>query len=97
MNGQTGPYSASLQSPGLDLLLPPPSYHVTPQGFMRVKLRTGSAFHGVIHARDSRDNACLTYGTGRTTTFLTVNLLTPVKHAAFCGVSYNNVSGALTI
>ena len=32
------------------------------------------------------------YGTGRTTTFLTVNLLTPVKHKAFCGVSYNNVS-----
>ena len=76
----------------------------------QVKLRTGEPFHGVIHARDSRDNACLTwvisiiffiiiitnntfrYGTGRTTTFLTVNLLTPVKHKAFCGVSYNNVS-----
>jgi len=62
------------------------------QGFMRVKLRTGEPFHGVIHARDSRDNACLTYGTGRTTTFLTVNLLTPVKHKAFCGVSYNNAT-----
>jgi len=62
------------------------------QGFMRVKLRTGQPFHGVIHARDSRDNACLTYGTGRTTTFLTVNLLTPVKHKAFCGVSYNNAT-----
>ena len=45
-----------------------------------------------IFSRDSRDNACLTYGTGRSTTFLTVNLLTPAKHKAFCGVSYNNVS-----
>ena len=26
----------------------------------QVKLRTGQPFHGVIHARDSRDNACLT-------------------------------------
>ena len=26
----------------------------------QVKLRTGEPFHGVIHARDSRDNACLT-------------------------------------
>jgi len=62
------------------------------QGFMRVRLRTGGPFHGVIHARDSRDNACLTYGTGRSTTFLTVNLLTPAKHKAFCGVSYNNAT-----
>jgi len=62
------------------------------QGFMRVRLRTGEPFHGVIHARDSRDNACLTYGTGRTTTFLTVNLLTPTQHSAYCGVIYNNVT-----
>ena len=27
----------------------------------QVKLRTGQPFHGVIHARDSRDNACLTW------------------------------------
>ena len=29
----------------------------------QVKLRTGQPFHGVIHARDSRDNACLTWVT----------------------------------
>ena len=62
------------------------------QGFMRVRLKTSGAFHGVIHARDSRDNACLTYGTGRDTTFLTINLLTPPDHEAYCGVLYNNVS-----
>merc|ERR1719220_2351873 len=62
------------------------------QGFMRVRLKTFQPFHGVIHARDSRDNACLTYGTGRSTTFLTINLLTPRDHKAFCGVSYNNAT-----
>ena len=30
--------------------------------FFQVRLKTSQAFHGVIHARDSRDNACLTYG-----------------------------------
>ena len=28
----------------------------------QVRLKTSQPFHGVIHARDSRDNACLTYG-----------------------------------
>lgn len=63
------------------------------QGFMRVRLKTSQAFHGVIHARDSRDNACLTYGTGRVTTFLTINLLTPKDHPSYCGVLYNNATG----
>lgn len=62
------------------------------QGFMRVRLKTSHPFHGVIHARDSRDNACLTYGTGRSTTFLTINLLTPHEHPAYCGVLYSNAT-----
>jgi len=62
------------------------------QGFMRVRLKTSHPFHGVIHARDSRDNACLTYGTGRSTTFLTINLLTPHDHPAYCGVVYSNAT-----
>jgi len=62
------------------------------QGFMRVRLKTSQPFHGVIHARDSRDNACLTYGTGRSTTFLTINLLTPRDHSSYCGVLYNNAT-----
>ena len=33
--------------------------------FFQVRLKTSQPFHGVIHARDSRDNACLTYGTSR--------------------------------
>ena len=129
-----------------------------------MRLKTSQPFHGVIHARDSRDNACLTYGkthrvsfickaftnivalrnatitlhhqrssikqptynkedtlriwqifpsmiaplfvaflctrlyscpisgTGRLTTFLTINLLTPKDHSSYCGVLYNNVS-----
>lgn len=60
------------------------------QGFMRVRLRTSGAFFGVIHARDSRDNACTTRGTGETSTFLTVNLLTPPDHKQFCGVVHDN-------
>ena len=32
---------------------------------LQVRLKTSQPFHGVIHARDSRDNACLTYGTSR--------------------------------
>ena len=59
---------------------------------LQVRLKTSHPFHGVIHARDSRDNACLTYGTGRSTTFLTINLLTPHDHPAYCGVVYSNVS-----
>jgi len=62
------------------------------QGFMKVRLRTKSEFNGVIHARDSRDNACLTYGTGDTATFLTINLLTPPNHPTFCGVVHDNSS-----
>jgi len=62
------------------------------QGFMRVRLKTSQPFHGVIHARDSRDNACLTYGTGRQTTFLTINLLTPRDHSSYCGVVYSNAT-----
>lgn len=31
-------------------------------------------------------------GTGRVTTFLTINLLTPKDHSSYCGVLYNNVS-----
>ena len=35
---------------------------------------------------------CLCSGTGRSTTFLTINLLTPRDHSSYCGVLYNNVS-----
>ena len=58
---------------------------------MRIRLRTGAPFHGIIHARDSRDNNCLTYGTGGTTTTLTVSLLTPRDAPGYCGTVFDNV------
>ena len=60
--------------------------------YVQVRLKTGSPFHGVIHARNSRDSSCLTYGTGEISTFLTINLLTPINHPTFCGVVHDNVS-----
>jgi len=80
------------ESPGPVSELSPSVTATCSQGFMRVRLKTSQPFHGVIHARDSRDNACLTYGTGRLTTFLTINLLTPKDHSSYCGVLYNNAT-----
>ena len=36
-------------------------------------------------------------GTGRQTTFLTINLLTPRDHSSYCGVVYSNVSSDLIL
>merc|ERR1719186_849004 len=59
---------------------------------MKIRLRTREPFHGIIHARDSRDNKCLTYGTGGVNTILTVSLLTPHDSDSYCGVVYDNAT-----
>ena len=52
----------------------------------QVRLKTSQAFHGVIHARDSRDNACLTYGT-----IITTKYFGPINAKYFCLAEINDI------
>lgn len=59
-------------------------------GYMTIKVQTNGSFIGALHAKDYRTPSCLTYGNGTSTSYLVVNLFTPVSSSEYCGVLVSN-------
>uniref|UniRef100_A0A182PBF5 ZP domain-containing protein n=1 Tax=Anopheles epiroticus TaxID=199890 RepID=A0A182PBF5_9DIPT len=70
--------------------------HVTAtckSGTMNIKIQFAGPYNGVVHARDFRTPACMTFGNGTASLGLSLNLLAKSGNSEYCGILVSNVSG----
>uniref|UniRef100_A0A182V3V8 ZP domain-containing protein n=1 Tax=Anopheles merus TaxID=30066 RepID=A0A182V3V8_ANOME len=70
--------------------------HVTAtckSGTMNIKILFAGPYNGVVHARDFRTPACMTFGNGTASLGLSLNLLAKSGNSEYCGILVSNVSG----
>lgn len=70
--------------------------HVTAtckSGSMNIKIQFTAPYNGVVHARDFRSPACMTFGNGSAVVGLSLNLLAKQGNSEYCGILVSNVSG----
>lgn len=70
--------------------------HVTAtckSGTMNIRIQFSTPYNGVVHARDFRSPACMTFGNGSAVVALSLNLLAKQGNGEYCGILVSNVSG----
>lgn len=70
--------------------------HVTAtckSGSMNIRIQFTAPYNGVVHARDYRTPACMTFGNGSAVVGLSLNLLAKQGNSEYCGILVSNVSG----
>lgn len=70
--------------------------HVTAtckSGSMNIRIQFTTPYNGVVHARDFRSPACMTFGNGSAVVGLSLNLLAKQGNSEYCGILVSNVSG----
>lgn len=70
--------------------------HVTAtckSGSMNIRIQFTAPYNGVVHARDYRTPACMTFGNGSAVVALSLNLLAKHGNNEYCGILVSNVSG----
>lgn len=60
---------------------------------MNIKILFAGPYNGVVHARDFRTPACMTFGNGTASLGLSLNLLAKSGNSEYCGILVSNVSG----
>uniref|UniRef100_A0A182FAW7 Uncharacterized protein n=1 Tax=Anopheles albimanus TaxID=7167 RepID=A0A182FAW7_ANOAL len=61
-------------------------------GTMNIRIQFNGPYNGVVHARDFRTPACMTFGNGTSTLALSLNLLAKSGNSEYCGTLVSNVS-----
>uniref|UniRef100_A0A182Q3B8 ZP domain-containing protein n=1 Tax=Anopheles farauti TaxID=69004 RepID=A0A182Q3B8_9DIPT len=67
--------------------------HVTAtckSGTMNIKIQFAGPYNGVVHARDFRTPACMTFGNGSASLALSLNLLAKSGNSEYCGILVSN-------
>uniref|UniRef100_A0A182NL87 ZP domain-containing protein n=1 Tax=Anopheles dirus TaxID=7168 RepID=A0A182NL87_9DIPT len=68
--------------------------HVTAtckSGTMNIKIQFAGPYNGVVHARDFRTPACMTFGNGTASLALSLNLLAKSGNSEYCGILISNL------
>ncbi|ETN61739.1 hypothetical protein AND_006595 [Anopheles darlingi] len=64
-------------------------------GTMNIRIQFTGPYNGVVHARDFRTPACMTFGNGTSTLALSLNLVAKSGNSEYCGTLVSNVSDAI--
>ncbi|XP_055615236.1 uncharacterized protein LOC129761534 [Toxorhynchites rutilus septentrionalis] len=60
---------------------------------MNIRIQLTSPYNGVVHARDFRTPACMTFGNGSAVVTLSLNLLAKQGSSEYCGILISNMNG----
>ena len=86
-------FTHALQATGQDTEFAPHVTATCKSGTMNIKILFAGPYNGVVHARDFRTPACMTFGNGTASLGLSLNLLAKSGNSEYCGILVSNVSG----
>lgn len=64
---------------------------------MNIKILFNSPYSGAVHARDFRNQYCMTFGNGSNILTMSLNLQATQGNADYCGILVSNVSGDVRV
>ncbi|XP_041764256.1 uncharacterized protein LOC121589403 isoform X2 [Anopheles merus] len=78
------------QATGQDTEFAPHVTATCKSGTMNIKILFAGPYNGVVHARDFRTPACMTFGNGTASLGLSLNLLAKSGNSEYCGILVSN-------
>lgn len=66
-------------------------------GAMNIRILFNNQYSGAVHARDYRNQYCMTFGNGSNIVTMSLNLLAQRGNADYCGILISNVSGDVRV
>ncbi|XP_049532251.1 uncharacterized protein LOC125949332 isoform X2 [Anopheles darlingi] len=66
-------------------------------GTMNIRIQFTGPYNGVVHARDFRTPACMTFGNGTSSLALSLNLVAKSGNSEYCGTLVSNRSEARSV